>query len=121
MNEVPDSHTVATYNDGCDDGLDYVYAPEYEFELGDIIEVGKRIKIHVDGELRNEPVLYMQIERRHRELDVDAREWYTNYRVGYYHAPGMKITDDSLPADDLEDETTTDLSPDELWDKHAER
>lgn len=107
-----DSHTVATFSDG--GGLDYQYAPDYRYEVGQVFEFGHELKLWIDRELRHPHVEYAAVEKRHRELDVAAREWSVDYKIAFYSAAGEEIVTQSFSQGDLaswEDRKTNDIAP----------
>lgn len=82
--------TVATYSDS--DGLEYLEAPSFAFDVGERFFEDRFMNLHIDGELCEKFVLFTEITGRERELVVSEREWYITYRLTHYGIDGEELT-----------------------------
>lgn len=101
MTETIDRETVITHTDA---GLEYVYPPAFEHEVGERAVIGDTWELWLDGELTSVPILYVEIDSRSREYVIDEDEWYVRYHVDHYDGSGAHVATISLTPEDVADQ-----------------
>jgi len=100
MVDMTETTTITFKDDG---GLQYVDAPQYEYEAGATYFVDRTESHHVDGRLRSIHVAYAVITGQDREYVVPEDEWYVDYQVELRDVIGSSITSERLDAEELAD------------------
>jgi hypothetical protein len=94
------SDTTITFN--TENGIEYYELPEFEYDINQLFTIEGKLKIHINGDLRETYVTDMKIIDRTREFVVDEKETYISYQVEFYNYEEF-ITMETLTQSDIKE------------------